>query len=210
MKNLAKLSVALGITCAVAATVLAFAYRATAPAQKTAQLRQRQKALALVLPAFDNQPLQEANVVKSERGDVTFYPAKQEGKLVAWAAKAESAKGYGGKLDVLVGIDPDGTVRAVIVTEHSETPGLGTQATDRSRTVSFWDFLAGKSGPDGGLPPSPYLDQYTGEALNAPAPFSLTKSGGKIEAVSGATISSTAVMDAVNTVATAYAKHKMP
>lgn len=200
MKNLAKLSVALGITCAVAATVLAFAYRATAPAQEAAQLRQRQKALALVLPAFDNQPLQEANVVKSERGDVTFYPAKQEGKLVAWAAKAESAKGYGGKLDVLVGIDPDGTVRAVIVTEHSETPGLGTQATDRS----------GKSGSDGGLPPSPYLDQYTGEALNAPAPFSLTKSGGKIEAVSGATISSTAVMDAVNTVATAYAKHKMP
>ncbi|MFW5803293.1 MAG: RnfABCDGE type electron transport complex subunit G, partial [Verrucomicrobiota bacterium] len=193
MKETLKLTIALGIICAAAALVLAFAQKATAPAQQAAQERQQRESLKLVLPEFDNNPLEEPTEIDLENApSVTFYPATKNGELVGIAAEGNTEKGYGGTMTILAGLKPDGTIRAVVVTDHSETPGLGTQATDRKRTAHISEAFTGnsKNEQENTLPPSEYLDQYTNKTTAQPDNFALKSDGGTIDAVSGATVSS--------------------
>lgn len=211
MKETLKLTLALGIICGAAALVLAFAQKATAPAQAAAQESQQRKSLKLVLPEFDNNPLEQPTKIDLENSPaVTFYPATQNGKIVGVAAQGSTKKGYGGTLTLLAGLKPDGTIRAVVVTDHSETPGLGTQATDRKRSAHISEVFTDstKEEQENPLPPSEYLDQYTDKTTAQPDNFALKKNGGTIDAVSGATISSQAVADAVQSIARAYQKYR--
>ncbi|HHY83535.1 MAG TPA: RnfABCDGE type electron transport complex subunit G [Clostridiales bacterium] len=82
-----------------------------------------------------------------------------------------SSKGYGGDLIVIVGIDANGTISGVRITQHSETPGLGAKAQE----PAFYEQFSGKS---------------------AGSELRLGDAG--IAAISGATISSRAVTAAVN------------
>jgi electron transport complex protein RnfG len=82
-------------------------------------------------------------------------------------------QGFGGKLGVMVGFDlASGDLAGVGITTMSETPGLGT----RVREAAF-------------------LAQFTG--LSKDAVFKVKKDGGVIDAVTGATVSSRAVADAI-------------
>lgn len=51
-----------------------------------------------------------------------------KGERVGWCLSVAS-KGYGGLVHFMVGIKTDGTVRAINILQHSETPGLGAKAT---------------------------------------------------------------------------------
>lgn len=84
-----------------------------------------------------------------------------------------SAAGYGGPVKVMTGIDMDGKVTGIIILEHDETPGLGAKATGDS-----------------------FREQYVG--ISAEGSVNVTKDGGDIDAISGATITSRAVCSAVN------------
>lgn len=91
------------------------------------------------------------------------------------------ANGYGGTIQVMTGVRSNGRVSSVTILSMSETPGLG------AKTKEF-DFL----------------EQYIGST--APN-LAVSKDGGNIDAVSGATISSRAVTEAVNeaiTISEAY------
>ena len=88
-----------------------------------------------------------------------------------------SAKGYGGDVVVMVGIGSDGNIVSVTVTEQKETQGIG------SNVVSNDEYLA----------------QYNG--LSAAEPLVLNED---VDARTSATVSSTAVIDAVNAAITAY------
>ena len=74
-------------------------------------------------------------------------------------------------ITLAVGVDNDGVVSGVSIIKHGETPGLGAKATEDS-----------------------FRDQYIGISGAA----ALTKAGGTINALTGATITSQAVTDAVN------------
>ncbi len=78
-------------------------------------------------------------------------------------------KGYGGAVEMMVGIDLGGAVCGISVVSHGETPNLGTKVVEND------DYLAG----------------YLGKT--EPVTF-----GDGVEAVSGATRSSNAVRDGVN------------
>ena len=78
--------------------------------------------------------------------------------------------GYGGDLEVMVGVGADGKVTSIDILSSSETAGLGAKASGES----FRGQFVGKS-----------------EAK-------LTKDGGDIDAISGATITSRAVTNAVS------------
>lgn len=78
-------------------------------------------------------------------------------------------KGYGGAVEMMVGITPEGAVRGISIVSHSETPNLGTKVVENND----------------------YLNNYFGKTQ--PVTF-----GKDIEAVSGATRSSNAVRDGVN------------
>lgn len=80
-------------------------------------------------------------------------------------------KGYGGEMKMLVGLDKEGKVTGAKVLETSETPGLGTK-------IENPDFIA----------------KYIGKSKTV----ALTKDGGEIDGITGATISSRAFTAGVN------------
>ena len=88
-----------------------------------------------------------------------------------------SAKGYGGDVVVMTAITPDGTIKQIKVTEQSETKGIGSNVVS---TPSYWERYEGAS---------------AGQALVL---------NQDIDAYSGATISSRAVLTAVNSAIEAY------
>ncbi len=216
MKEAVKLAVALGFTCAVASGVLALANHKTRAPIEIAERRQLEGALSLVLPEFDNQPAAEKVVVGTDSDQFTFFPARQNGAAVAVAAQGATNQGFGGNLQVLVGIEQSGAVRAVIVTAHKETPGLGTQATSRQELKSFWALFKGSCAAKQcdapaakALAPCPYLDQFHLKKLAADgAPFKLAADGGQLDAVSGATVTSRAVAHAVSRVCAALEQNR--
>lgn len=105
-----------------------------------------------------------------------YNVGKSGGSDVGYVFETES-KGYGGTVKVMTGIDTEGKITGVVILSHSETPGLGANAENQK-------FLDGykQDAPPGGI-----------EVIKNTAPAS-----GQIEALTGATITSQAVTDAVN------------
>jgi len=104
----------------------------------------------------------------SENG---YYGCTENGALVGYAIISKG-KGYGGEMKVIVGVGLDNRVAGVYVLSHSETTGIGSRATENA-----------------------FLGQFTGKTLDN---LQLKKNGGEIDAVTGATISSNAVTNAVH------------
>ncbi len=204
--SLITLGLSLGIICAVASCVLAFTSVVTKePIVKNLQEKEN-KALRQILPAFNNEPINEKLLFNCNGHEVVFYPAKENGTLVSIAAGTVTSKGFGGKLTVMLSISPDGKMSNVIVTQNNETPGLGTVVTDRKKMKTIVDILSGTK-EENGLPANKVLDSFNGHNT-AEAPWQVKKDGGTIDAVTGATISSRAVTDGVNTIAIAFNSNK--
>lgn len=84
-------------------------------------------------------------------------------------------KGYGGEISILVGLEDENTIKDIIIVSQSETPGLGTRITGSS-----------------------FTDRFIGLRIEDVA---LTEEGGKVDAITGSTISSRAVINAVREMA---------
>ena len=85
--------------------------------------------------------------------------------------------GYSGRIELVLGIRRDGTLTGVRATEHQETPGLG-DAIEVAKSDWILDF--------------------NGQSLDNPAPEQWGVGGDSaFDALSGATITSRAVVDAV-------------
>lgn len=215
MKEIVTLVVGLAITCAVASSVLAVANRATAERRAAADAAQLRDALALVLPTTSGATLAES----TELDGVVFYPLVKDGSPVAVAAKGTTGTGFGGSLSVLAGIDGDGRIISVIVMPgHKETPGLGTQATDRSKRRRIWDLFSGNHADAGGMAPNIYLDRYAGRSAGdiGKDAFKTTTNAdeaaadpdGTVLGITGATVSSRAICAAMQTICRAYDSHR--
>ena len=84
--------------------------------------------------------------------------------------------GFDGEINMMVGIDKDGKVLAISIISHTETAGLGAvAAAQTSAGEAFRGQFAGTSGS-----------------------LSVSKDGGTIDAITGATITSRAVCAGVN------------
>jgi electron transport complex protein RnfG len=103
--------------------------------------------------------------------------------LVIGAYRAENASGtngyvfrvvpmgFGGEIDMVVGVDATGKITGVSIVKMAETSGLGDNAKKES-----------------------YRNQYVGKS----GTLAVTKDGGSIDALTGATVTSRAVTDGVN------------
>lgn len=112
----------------------------------------------------------------SAEDSLEYSPALDDkGNTIGYAFTV-SESGYGGGIEVMVGINTDGTVNKVtIIAADDETPGLGQNI----KKDSFLDQFIGKTG------------ELT-VTKNAPS------SDTEIQAITSATISSSAVTRAVN------------
>ena len=88
-----------------------------------------------------------------------------------------NAKGYGGTITVMSAFSPDGKIKQIKITEAAETPGFGSNVTDNK---SYWERYAG-------------LDGTKQLVL-----------GQDVDGWSGATISSKALLRAMNSAIEAY------
>ena len=110
--------------------------------------------------------------------------ARSRGPSGGWPWRP-TGKGYKGEIGLVVAIDTQtGNVIGIEVTTHSETPGLGAKA---------------KTDPA-------FAAQFKGAPVSGPA--KVTKDGGSINAISGATITSRAVAGGVSNAFTVYERLK--
>ena len=203
--NIPKLGIFLGLLAALAAGLLSVVKASTSDAIAANQQKKTSAALEKILPAFDSVEKMEKSIESKEGWPVEFYVATKAKKVVGFAGKIVTPKGFSGDITLMVGLNPDASIRTVIVTENTETPGLGTVIANRKFTKTIGDILSGKKPPEG-LPPNPYLDQYAKKKAGD-AEWKVNKDGGEVDAKTGATITSRAVCGAVYAIAKTAADH---
>ncbi len=208
------LGIFLGLIGGIAAIILAKVADVTKAPIKANEQKVISMALKKVLPDFDNAPGNDTTTVKASDNakiPVKFFGATMKGKLVGVAGQSYSLKGYAGKIEVMVGLDLNGKIRTVLVTSQKETPGLGTVVCERKKQVTIFTLFGGKKEADK-LPPNKILDAFDGHSAakkdSWPQPWKVEKDGGKALFMTGATISSRAVTEAVYRVAQTYIKQK--
>ncbi len=217
--SIVKLTVSLGLIAGCSAALMARVYVFTQGPIAARALENTNKALQELLPEFDNQPAEETVTFNSPKNvPVTFYRARKNSELVGTAAEIVTGEGFSGDITVMVGLDGKGRVTTVLVTRHSETPGLGSVVAERKRKKTLLNLF---DEPETGLPPNPVLDQLNGlSGMKADAltgvtwkhpegEWKLRKDGGSLDAVTGATITSRAVVNAVHQIALTFTKHHL-
>ena len=203
--NIPMLGIFLGVVAAFSAGLLSLVYTSTADAIALNLQKKTNKALEQVLPPFDNVPADETVVIRSELDwPVKFYIARKDGDIVGFAGEVISPEGFSGDITVMAGLELDATIRTVIVTANTETPGLGTVIADRKMQKTIIDVVKGNRIE--GLVPNHWLDQYARRKAGANA-WKVQKDGGDIDAKTGATITSRAVCGAVYAVAQTAAEN---
>ncbi|OIQ50592.1 Electron transport complex protein RnfG [Pseudodesulfovibrio hydrargyri] len=179
MKEMMKMMIVLSLICGIAGITLAALKQVTAPIIEEQVLTYVQApAIESVLSDYDNNPIKDRKKFTVDGRTVTVFPALKGGTLTGVAFET-SGKGYGGNIGVMVGFD----VRAmhltgIGITTLKETPGVGARVAEHG-----------------------YTTQFRGHPLEA---VDLKKNGGDIEAVAGATISSTGTVTAVRQAITIF------
>lgn len=166
--------VVLSIIALVSAALLAFTYGKTSVIRAQVEQQQQQRALAAVLPEFDNSPGEEA-FTREGYPLQELYPATRDGEQVGIAVRSETRRAYSGSMVMLVGFDAQGVVTGVQVLNHAETPGLGARVTEDE-----------------------FLGQFVGQNLNE-FDLELSSNGGEVDAITAATVTSNAAIEAVQT-----------
>ncbi len=156
----------------VAAAGVGYVYKITEAPIAAAVEANKMAALAGVLPAFDATTPAELTL---DEIPVTVHTATQGGTVVGYAVETATRQGYSGEFRLMVGFSPDGKVLAVEVLQHAETPGLGD-----------------KMGKEGNSLFASFEGRNPGE-MN----LAVDKDGGDVDALTAATITSCAYVDAV-------------
>lgn len=173
--------------CLIAGTALAVANKLTEDKIAAAKAAALQEAIKKVAPEFDNDPSAEQYRAATADGDsLTIYPAKKGGKLVGAAVETNTKKGFGGEIRIMVGFDADQKIVNYSVLEHNETPGLGSKMEEWFRADKGKQSVLGRDMKGGAL--------------------KVSKDGGEVDAITAATISSRAFLDAINRAYAAYAQ----
>ena len=169
----------LTIICVFAGGILAGVNELTKEPIEQSKKANLENAIKEVVPEFDNSPSEEAYYGKTGEGDsLKIYPAKKAGQFVGVAVESNSMKGFGGEIKIIVGFDAEGKVINYAVLEHAETPGLGDK-------MGLW-FKTDKN-----------KQNIIGRNLNS-GELKVSKDKGDVDAITAATISSRAFLDAVN------------
>lgn len=184
MREILSMIVVLSAICGASGWVLASLKQHTAPIIEEQELVYvKGPALRQACGAYDNDPIKERKLLTLPDGSrLLVFPAKKDGRLAAVAFE-RFGEGYGGPLGVMVGFDVSrDALTGIGVTTHRETPGVGSRVTGEG-----------------------FLKQFRGHPF---AKLALKSGGGDIDAVSGATVSSTAAGKAVAQALQTYADIK--
>ena len=126
MKDILKLGITLFAICAVAALVLGVTNNITAPVIEERNIQASNEARKIVLSEAD-----EFKELDGMNSDIVLevYEGIKDGQVIGYTIKT-SSKGYGGVIELMVGISKDSKITGVEIGNHTETPGLGSKATE--------------------------------------------------------------------------------
>jgi len=184
------------IMAMLAAALLATVDRFTAPHIADNIAAERLKSLRAVLPvdSYDNEPhldiitALDPELLGSDK-PLPIYRARLGTEPIAAVITTVAPNGFSGYIHLLVAVRFDGEVTGVRVIEHRETPGLGDK------------IEAGKSNWMRGFRGLHLTDPLTDEWV-------LKRDGGKFDQITGATVTSRAVLQAVHKAVLYFAAHR--
>ncbi|MDL2220406.1 RnfABCDGE type electron transport complex subunit G [Eubacteriales bacterium OttesenSCG-928-N14] len=187
MEKMLKPAIRLLIITLIAGLALGLVYSVTkepiAKQKEQAAFDARQQALdADEFIALDLDEMKQSDQWKNYFEDITgVYEGRINGVFCGWAVEI-TVKGYGGPIDLTVGITSQGDkISGVKVLSHSETAGLGAKIT----TAAF-------------------LEQFYGKDVTKAINVVVGAGGNDIDAISGASVSSRAVALGVTNAARCY------
>ena len=167
IKVIIKTAVSLFLICAVATGILAFINSVTSSIITENNIAAANSARLQVLPGA-------VSFEEKTEADAVYYVGSDENEVLGYVF-ATKASGYGGEIEVMTGINTDGTITGISILSINETPGLGMNAKKDS-----------------------FIEQYLGST----GPFSVIKNAipdnNEILAMTSATITTKAVTSAVN------------
>ena len=167
-KYILRLAGTLLLITAVVAAVLAGVNSITKPAIEKLTAEKTQEAIAAVLPGGYDE---EVTGYADDTGLVSKVYAGAEGY-----AFEVTPGGFDNTITMMVGVDTEGKVLGISIVSHTETAGLGAVAAAGTPAgIAFRDQFVGTSGS-----------------------VAVTKDGGAMDAITGATITSRAICAGVN------------
>ena len=175
LKDILIPTIALLVICLVATTLLAGTNMITKEKIALNAVETEKASRMLVLP----EGKEYGEVTTLDSGITYCIGTNEAGEEVGYVFTT-GAKGYGGTVSVMVGIGADGAITGIEILSHAETPGLGANAVK----PEFKDRFIGKSG-------ELTVDKNSNDGQN-------------VQAITAATITSKAVVSAVNAVTAAY------
>ena len=178
MKQIIKNALILTAITLVSGLLLGLVYEITKEPIAQSKRQAKLDAYAKVLPKaeqFEELPVFPMSQDGCRVDEVV--EAKSNGQVVGHIVTTTTSEGYGGDIQISVGFLPDGTTQGIAILSIGETVGLGMNATK----------------PE-------FYEQFSGKRVES---FQVSKNGAdeedEIDALSGATITSKAVTNAVNT-----------
>ena len=176
----------LGIFAALAAALIAWTWNTTKADIERSVRAAEARQLLEIFPAnthnnslIDDRFTLEADTPLLElRRDRSGYTVRHNNGVVGVILPATARDGYSGDIELLVGINSDGTVAGARVVSHKETPGLGDGIDIRK---------------------SPWILSFTGRSLASPlqSEWGVKKDGGAFDQFTGATVTPRAVVAAI-------------
>ncbi|MCP4748184.1 MAG: FMN-binding protein [Desulfobacteraceae bacterium] len=175
MGEMIKMVVVLSILSVISGGGLGYLEKKLKPIQEK-QIMEKVKGPAVkdLLKDASNDPVADRFKIQDGDEELTIFVGAIDGKPKILVLES-NASGYGGKLELLVGIDTEEEkLSGIRVTTHTETAGLGSNAKDD---------------------PS-FAAQFEGKSLEKSV--AVVPDNGEISAIGGATITSRAVCKAAN------------
>jgi electron transport complex protein RnfG len=183
-QSITRNSALLALFAVVTTLLIAGTYLQTRDRIALEERKAEEKALLEIVPRsrHDNSMLDDTIPLAAGtlglRKDKRIYIARQQGVVVAAIIPATAPDGYSGEIDLIVGVNADGTIAGVRALRHKETPGLGDKV-DLKKS----DWILGFNGRSLRNPQLPgwavkkdkgVYDQFTGATITPRAVVSAT------------------------------------
>lgn len=185
-QSITRNSVLLAIFAVCTTVLIAGTYLLTKDRIALEKRKAEEKALLEIIPRerHDNSMLDDTIMVGPAtpglglREEKRIYIARQGDRVIAAVIPATAPDGYTGEIDLVVGVNSDGTIAGVRALSHKETPGLGDKV-DRKKSDWVLGF-DGRSLQDPTLPgwavkkDKGVFDQFTGATITPRAVVAAT------------------------------------
>lgn len=185
MSEIVRMVVVLSLIAGICSAILTFADQSLAPRiEQQTDFYVRGPALERLFGKPATEVLNNKVTIPLEGSVIPVFFSKEGDDIATLAIEATGKGGFGGDLKLMIGVDlRSGRQTGLEVVSHSETPGLGA----RIEEVSF-------------------RRQWQG--LPTDTTVALTKDGGDIDGISGATTTSRAAVAGTNDVLQFLRDHK--